>query len=892
VAAAEPLAGVPLPADFCPYKGLAPYTAEDEAYFFGRATDREIIISNLYGASLTVFYGASGAGKSSVLLAGVMPRLRATPGVAAIAFREWQGDDFLERLRTRIIEATESALGASVIDSSRGLLDLLTACSSAIDGPMFVILDQFEEYFLYHGRSDAGQKFDAELVRAINRRGLDVNFMFSMREDELSKLDRYQGRVMHLLGNLLRLDHLDAAGASEAMRGPLEEFGRDRRRAPDLVAPRTIEDELVETLQRDLRRGHVSLVEGGPGNAEPQSGSVIEDDRIETPLLQLVLTRLWHEETRAGSSLLRLETYRSLGGAGSIARTHLNETMDRLSSSERELAASLFRFLVTPSGAKIAQESGALSAWTEQPVGAIDGVLNRLAAPDMRILRRIQLSGQPERFELFHDVLAPALLDWRRRDDERRTYRRRMLQLRRAALLIGSVALILGAVALFGVTSISYQQGIEVNLAREQDARLAAETARADADAQRLAAETARTDADAQRVAAEMAAATASTALGEAKRNLDAVTAAQATAIVAQATAEENVRLAEESAAQATMSSIQAAKAEAERDTAKQEKDALERFARSLVLTANDGAVYFASFSPDGTRIASAGQNGITRVWEAASGRAIGELVGHTERVYSVAYNSDGTRLVTAGVDRTARVWDASSALELLPPLAHPDRVLSAVFSPDNATIATACADRLVRIWNAGDGALIAMLRGHSDIVNTVAFSRDGQLLVSASDDDTARIWRREGTQWQQATPPLQHSDAVTSAAFSSNAGLIVTSDADRTAYIWDGNGGLLGALPGHTDRVISAAFSPDDTQLATASADGTARAWDTASLAMTADLRGHTDRVYSAFFSPDSGLIVTASRDGTVRVWGSGAFGQPDSTPIDDGLEKGVPLR
>src|SRR5687768_3961040 len=126
MAAAGSIEGLTLPADFCPYKGLAPYTAEDESYFFGRATDREIIISNLYGASLTVFYGASGAGKSSVLLAGVMPRLRASTGIAAVAFREWQGDDFLERFRARTIQATERVLGEPVIDPPAGLLDLLT----------------------------------------------------------------------------------------------------------------------------------------------------------------------------------------------------------------------------------------------------------------------------------------------------------------------------------------------------------------------------------------------------------------------------------------------------------------------------------------------------------------------------------------------------------------------------------------------------------------------------------------------------------------------------------------------------------------------------------------------------------------------------------------------
>ena len=80
-----------------PYIGLRPYTDSDDdrARFFGREQDQEIIIANLYAASLTVFYGASGVGKSSVLLAGVVPELRQTPRFACVVFRTWQSEKVL-----------------------------------------------------------------------------------------------------------------------------------------------------------------------------------------------------------------------------------------------------------------------------------------------------------------------------------------------------------------------------------------------------------------------------------------------------------------------------------------------------------------------------------------------------------------------------------------------------------------------------------------------------------------------------------------------------------------------------------------------------------------------------------------------------------------------------
>src|SRR5262245_65095151 len=92
-------------AQFCPYKGLRPYTEADRPYFFGRERDREIIIANLYAAPLTILYGASGVGKSSVLLAGVAPALKEMTRIAVVVFRDWQNPDFKFALKTAVRQA-------------------------------------------------------------------------------------------------------------------------------------------------------------------------------------------------------------------------------------------------------------------------------------------------------------------------------------------------------------------------------------------------------------------------------------------------------------------------------------------------------------------------------------------------------------------------------------------------------------------------------------------------------------------------------------------------------------------------------------------------------------------------------------------------------------------
>src|SRR5262249_2894094 len=125
----------------------------------------------------------------------------------------------------------------------------------------------------------------------------------------------------------------------------------------------------------------------------------LESEGIRTPLLQLMMTRVWEEEARAGSHILRLSTLERLGGAKKNFNAHLDNVMDKFDGADRRIAAAVFTHLVTPMGSKIAQATEDLVYWAGADASLVKAVLKALA--DERILCRIDT---PERYEIFHDV--------------------------------------------------------------------------------------------------------------------------------------------------------------------------------------------------------------------------------------------------------------------------------------------------------------------------------------------------------------------------------------------------------------------------------------------------------------------------------------------------------
>jgi tetratricopeptide (TPR) repeat protein len=453
-----------------PYKGLLPYSEKDAPFFFGREEETVIISANLFASPLTLLYGASGVGKSSVLHAGVAHQLRVRDDLLVVVFSSWQVDPTVA-LKTAVVKTVEATNSSSLSSyHALSLADFLVECAKQTNRRLLIILDQFEEYFLYHPKEDA---FAVEFPLTVMQSDAPISFLLSLREDSLAKLDRFEGRIPFLFDNYLRIEHLDYEAARDAIEKPIEQYNR-------LIAPVegqvSIRPDLVDAVLQQVETGRVLIGAAGRGviKAENIQG------HIETPYLQLVMTRLWDEEMRKGSLELRLETLDGFGGANNIVRTHLDATMSSLPDHERNIAANIFHYLVTPSGTTIAHTITDLSEYANIPQEQLVPVLEKLARGEQRILRAIApLLVAPEipRYEIYHDVLASAILDWRARyiqekvrlEAERKAEEQQRhaeeqarareqakvaVRLRRLAAALVSMVLLTGAAAVFATTQL------------------------------------------------------------------------------------------------------------------------------------------------------------------------------------------------------------------------------------------------------------------------------------------------------------------------------------------------------------------------------------------------------------------------------------------------------
>lgn len=281
------------------------------------------------------------------------------------------------------------------------------------------------------------------------------------------------------------------------------------------------------------------------------------------------------------------------------------------------------------------------------------------------------------------------------------------------------------------------------------------------------------------------------------------------------------------------------------------------------------GIIHSVTFSANGQWVAAGSEDGRAKIWAAATGQELLNLP-QMAGMYDVAFLADG-RLATAGQDGVTRIWDSVSGQQMLALAASASTVIGVAGSPDGSQIATSSYDGSVRLWDAAPGHELLTIPAHDGIVWQVVAFPDGRL-ASAGVDGAVKIWESDtGLLLQTLSRGDEAAVGLTGLALSPDGSRLAAGGMDGAITIWDNDtGNIVQTLIGHANFVTGLAFSPDGARLASASWDGSAKVWDLVGGAAITTFNGHPRPVMvtNVVFSGDGRSVFTGGDDDFVRQW------------------------
>ena len=888
-----------------PFRGLEAYEFEHAPIFFGReeaigAALLRLVTNAQAGRPFLLVLGASGSGKSSLVKAGVLPRLLVPQRVSGVAFLRRAvfrpGDaqpqeDLFEALARRLTEGDGESTGLpELLGASMSVKELarhLRESTTHPDLPFAMVLDRLAET-----AREQGRMLRYEQPRLI----LEVDQL-----EELFTSERVQPeerrRFVQLLASLVRsnLLWLIATMRSDfwhrAVETPeLVELADGQGRL-DLLPPSP--SELSQMLRGPAEAAAIHF-ETNAATGIPLNDLIAQEAAGEPgalPLLSYLLDQLYQRDIQeGGGDTLAYASYNALGGLKGAIATRADAVVAAQPPEVQQALRSVLFALVQMSAAEGSVERAVArrAPLSDFPAGtAKRRLIEALTDPAARLLVADSMTGHAATVRLAHEALInewqtarnyvagnAEALKIRRMLEERYARWQKLSSESRGAGRTRTGALISAVRSPFALehgllTDVDLtdaqrllqhygedlpreltgyiERSIEQDRRRHRRALRVATAAAVVLGLLALGAVYEARVASAQREAALQAQQRSLTQTAAARLNNSDVPAAEE--IILQVLTDRSGARQYTPGALSVFQEVRAADAQV------------------LAATGHSNWLYFVAYSPDGRRIVTSSSDKTARIWDAVTGQQLLVLSGHTEMVSSAGFSPDGQKVVTSSADKTARIWDATSGQQLRVLTGHGDRVTSAAFSPDGRRILTASRDKTVRVWDAASLQQLLVLSGHTASIATAVYSLDGRRIVSASLDKTARVW--DAVTGHQLTVLSGHTALVGSAAFSPDGERVVTASFDRTARIWDAaTGRQLLVLSGHPDFVLCAAFSPDGQNVVTTSYDKTARIWDAANGKQLRVMSGHAGYVVRAAFSPDGREIASASTDQTARIW------------------------
>jgi WD40 repeat protein len=814
---------------------------------YGR--DREVrrLTDLLVAERIVLLYSPSGAGKTSLIQAGLIPELRRRRFQVSPVIRVSQVSADHNVDENRYLVSTLQALEAGLRpNDQRSPAELL---AMGLDGYVrewaeldergagneLLIFDQFEEVLVLDpGDDQAKRQFFRNLGGVLEER--DRWALFSMREDYIAGLDPYLGELPTRLFTRMRLDLLPPEAALRAVTDPAA------------AAQRPFDDAAAERLVHDLRM--VQAQRGGEIVWVP--GPVVE------PLqLQVVCRRLWEALPDDVQEITEADVTRFARVQTALAEYYAEEVRrvaEKSGVPERAIREWFGDELVTDRGVRRQQQQGpgpdpaagerAVSLledaylvraearlgtrwlelahdrlvdpiqsnnaeWVREHLSPVQRQAQQWAAqqrpPDLLLTGQLLVDGRrwaaknpTEVTELETEFLSAA--------DRAEAYRRWR---RRSTVLIPLTAVLTVALFIAG-----YQW-------RNADAAAgeAASRAYAAKAIQFVTDDPMRAVAIAERALDRAPTNEAEDALRQAmSQDLPTAVLAHGDEVASAAFSPRGDRLITSSWDQTVRIWDSTTGTQLDRRH-------------------YDGGVLDARFSPDGESVLALTNKGVLTV-DRPNGAELA-----VENVWTpVTFNDDGSRVaVTNAATKEVRIFDVASRTEALPPLAGNTSTIRAIaFSADGGLIATAGQDGTARVWDTATGRPLANLEGHAGGVTRVAFRADTTAIATADDEGTVRIWPIRGR--DLSGPPL----VVRSAQQDGSARIVFNRAGQLLAYgdksprLFDSaTGAMIRAFDGHRDGVLEAWFTADGQRAVTASRDGTARVWDLASGRELAVLQG-----------------------------------------------------
>ncbi|NWF69616.1 MAG: protein kinase [Chloroflexi bacterium] len=863
-----------------PYKGLRPFEEADADDFNGREMLIERLIARLSEddplANFLAVVGPSGSGKSSVVLAGLLPALRkgAVAGAETWFVAEMtpgaQPLKNLEEALLRVAMNPPVGLYERLSNDANGLTWGAQQVLAGTQDDLLLIVDQFEEVFTATADESERAQFLDLLRSAVTDPETRLRVIVTLRAD-------FTDRPLHYV-----------------------EFGELMRRRTEFVLPMTV-DELERAISAPAQRLGLNV----DANLIAQMVADVRQEPGALPLLQYALYEVFE---RRDGGFLTLGAYHEIGGVAGALAKRADEVFLLLRPEQQHAARQVFLRLVTlGEGAedtrRRVKRSELAAALKEQKT--LDSVLNTFGRHRLLSFDVDAQTREPT-IEVAHEAL---IREWERLrqwlDSSRDAVRLQRLLATAAQewqangrdtgfLLSGSrLAQFVEWIKSTDLALTSDERAFFDASVRERDRREAEERERQERE-RALERRAARN----LRAVALVLAAGVLIALGLmalAFNQSQIAQASEATAVAERDRADESARVAQsgqvalqglleqsnnhfDTGLLLSVGALEIADTRAARSSLLTGLQSVPQLVTMLYAHAGE-EVRALAYRPDGQVFATADRSGRIILWDAvARTPLVAPLTGHNGRVWSLAFNGDGTRLVSAGNDGTLRLWDAQTGAALGTPLANlSDPIFAVAFAPDGLRFASGHGDNSVRVWDMVTGEQVALWEAHQDYVYALAFSPDGALLASGSGDNTILLWAMNAMSGTPLRTLSGHTNWVRALAFSPDSASLASGDMNGTLRLWDVAAGMERRQPltDHGGVVWSVAYSPDGALLVSASADRSLILRDAATgrrVQTIAPLLGHADEVFSAAFSPDSQQVISGGKDGLVLVWRAAA--------------------